>query len=240
MVTAFQVSETLGRSGSHASTVWTRCERLLREKSDAESLGLIPVRVRCREIGGRWKVQAGAGLIEAWFSFGVWVLLGSLMHEIQEGKARKNSIGAGTSRVRSVLFKAVCDWLAVAPCSLQRQEPAKQENMVTWNTVQVDGDHYVVDVIFEPGALYEEGSGKAGEYLRRLESEGEDVFQGTWAGQPVAVKEVRDASPTDADVCDFVLEISLLSRLSHPNLGRRGSVSRLSLEKGIAHGAEGG
>ncbi|CAK9007655.1 Receptor-interacting serine/threonine-protein kinase 4 (Ankyrin repeat domain-containing protein 3) (PKC-associated protein kinase) (PKC-regulated protein kinase) [Durusdinium trenchii] len=232
MVTAFQVSETLGRSGSHASTVWTRCERLLREKSDAER----------------------------------GVLLGSLMHEIQEGKARKNSIGAGTSRVRSVLFKAVCDWLAVAPCSLQRQE-----NMVTWNTVQVDGDHYVVDVIFEPGALYEEGSGKAGEYLRRLESEGEDVprgavrpgaaaipslqpnlgglmlrpswhvepweidfdrrdragrggfgevFQGTWAGQPVAVKEVRDASPTDADVCDFVLEISLLSRLSHPNIVR--------------------
>ena len=25
--------------------------------------------------------------------------------------------------------------------------------------VQVDGDNYVVDVIFEPGALYEEGSG---------------------------------------------------------------------------------
>jgi len=138
----------------------------------------------------------------------------------------------------------------------------------------VDGEAFVVDVMFDPGALYEEGSGKAAEYLKRLRHQVADasgsaasgrrrdsklapsmeqklsgrmlraswhvepweiefdrrdragrggfgeVFQGTWAGQPVAVKEVRDANPTDGDVCDFILEISLLSRLSHPNVIR--------------------
>lgn len=47
-----------------------------------------------------------------------------------------------------------------------------------------------------------------------------EVFQGYWAGQMVAVKEVRDANPTDRDIADFILEISLLSRLSHPNVIR--------------------
>ena len=132
----------------------------------------------------------------------------------------------------------------------------------------VEGDAFVVDVMFDPGALYEQGSGKADEYLRRLAAGADggrkregapaapsmqqgltgrmlrpswhvepweiefdrrdragrggfgEVFQGCWAGQPTAVKEVRDANPTDGDVSDFILEISLLSRLSHPNIIR--------------------
>ena len=242
MVAAFQVSEILGRSGYHASTVLQRCERLVADRGDPAS---------------------GT------------VLLGHLLHEVREGSKTKQP-GAGTSRMRAVLFKAVADWLSVAPCSLQREEAAVPGAAgVTWNSVQVDGDGYVVDIMFEPGALYEDGSGKACEYLRRLRQECEEavapsksskarktesaapslqqnlggrmlrpswhvepwevefdrrdragrggfgeVFQGTWAGQQTAIKEVRDASPTDADVCDFVLEISLLSRLSHPNIVR--------------------
>eukprot|EP00439_Symbiodinium_sp_Y106_P013450 s1597_g1.t3 len=241
MVSAFQVSEILGRSGYHASTVSQRCERLVSDRGDPAT---------------------GT------------VLLGHLLHEVREGSKTKQP-GAGTSRMRAVLFKAVADWLSVAPCSLHREEAAARGAAgVTWNSVQVDGDSYLVDIMFEPGALYEDGSGKACEYLRRLRQECEEaaapsksktrkaesaapslqqnlggrmlrpswhvepwevefdrrdragrggfgeVFQGTWAGQQVAVKEVRDASPTDADVCDFVLEISLLSRLSHPNIVR--------------------
>ncbi|CAE7831615.1 unnamed protein product [Symbiodinium microadriaticum] len=241
MVSAFQVSEILGRSGYHASTVSQRCERLVSDRGDPAT---------------------GT------------VLLGHLLHEVREGSKTKQP-GAGTSRMRAVLFKAVADWLSVAPCSLHREEAAARGTAgVTWNSVQVDGDSYLVDIMFEPGALYEDGSGKACEYLRRLRQECEEaaapskskarkaesaapslqqnlggrmlrpswhvepwevefdrrdragrggfgeVFQGTWAGQQVAVKEVRDASPTDADVCDFVLEISLLSRLSHPNIVR--------------------
>ncbi|CAJ1351597.1 unnamed protein product [Effrenium voratum] len=213
------VSEVLGRSGARGLTLNQRFERLLAEQMDPQNQ----------------------------------VLVGQLMHETD---AKAKAPGAGTSRVRAVLFKAVCDWLQVAPCSLR----SSQKGSCAWNAVQVDGD-FVVDVMFEPGALYEEGSAKASEYLRRLEgpkpADGApslqqnltgrmlrpawhvepweidfdrrdragrggfgEVFQGTWAGQKVAIKEVRDASPTDADVCDFVLEISLLSRLSHPNIVR--------------------
>eukprot|EP00811_Abedinium_folium_P001101 NODE_11006_length_1314_cov_4.919966.p1 GENE.NODE_11006_length_1314_cov_4.919966~~NODE_11006_length_1314_cov_4.919966.p1 ORF type:complete len:340 (-),score=113.92 NODE_11006_length_1314_cov_4.919966:293-1264(-) len=42
----------------------------------------------------------------------------------------------------------------------------------------------------------------------------------------VAVKEIKDTSPTDATVVDFILEIALLSQLNHPNIMRfwRGSI----------------
>ncbi|CAE8596470.1 unnamed protein product, partial [Polarella glacialis] len=235
----------LGRSGNHAASVLQRCERLVVDRSDPAT--------------------------------GV-VRLGDMMFDIvAPGGGKAKQPGAGTSRYRAVLFKALADWLSVAPCCLCRDELKNAEGaatggVATWNAVQVEGEAFVVDVMFEPGALYEDGSGKAEEYLRRLKEEcaggtsaaddfggrrsaaaapslqqnlggrmlrpswhvepweiefdrrdragrggfGE-VFQGSWAGQQIAVKEVRDASPTDSDVCDFVLEISLLSRLSHPN-----------------------
>jgi len=242
MLTSLLVSEALGRSGEHAATVRQRCEQLVVERLDPAT---------------------GA------------IHLGAILHEQQQGmpgNLKQRKPGAGTSRHRAVLFKALADWLSIAPCALCRDEAA-----TTWNTVLVEGEPFVVDVMFDPGALYEENSGKASEYLRRLQQESRDsssssgtsvpsrrsqsvaapsvqqnlggrmlrpswhvepwevefdrrdragrggfgeVFHGGWAGQMVAVKEVRDASPTDGDICDFILEISLLSRLSHPNVIR--------------------
>lgn len=237
MVAALLVSEALGRSGYHAANMQQRYERLVLERASPRSKS---------------------------------IRLGDILHEQGALGGKGRQPGAGGARPRSLLFKTLADWLSVAPCSLCRDGGGS-----TWNTVLVEGEAFVVDVMLEPGALYEQGSGKAAEYLRRLQQESQpragavepptvqrggvaapsvlqglggrmlrpswhvepwevefdrrdragrggfgEVFQGTWAGQPTAVKEVRDASPTDGDVCDFILEISLLSRLSHPNVVR--------------------
>lgn len=245
MVASLLISETFGRSGQHAVNLQARLERLMMERSDA----------------------SGA------------VKLGDLMRDIDApGGSRVRLPGAGLARHRALLFKVVADWIQVAPCTLH-----KDEFRAFWNVLLVDGERFILDVMFDPGALYTEGSGKALEYLRRLRPQDDsdpsdaaagsgapgiagrrrdvalaapsvlqnlvgrmvrpswhvepweiefdrrdragrggfgEVFQGTWAGQAIAVKEVRDASPTDSDVCDFILEISILSRLSHPNVIR--------------------
>lgn len=244
MVAALLVSEAFGRSGHHASNLQTRLERLTLERSEP-AMGVVK--------------------------------LGDLMHDFAApGGSKGRQPGAGLDRHRALLFKLLADLLHVVPCSLHRDEEG-----ACWNILIIDGEPFVLDVMFDPGALYTEGSGKASEYLRRLRHPEEtalvgagagivgaggrkhdntpaapsvqqnlggrmvrpswhvepweiefdrrdragrggfgEVFQGTWAGQPAAVKEVRDANPTDGDVCDFILEISLLSRLSHPNVIR--------------------
>lgn len=245
MVAALLTSESLGRSGHHAANTSVRFGRLLLERADPTS---------------------GA------------IKLGDLMHDLAApGGNKGKQPGAGFARHRAILFKVVADTLNIAPCSLNRDEDG-----VYYNVVLADGEPRVLDVMFDPGALYSEGSGKASEYLKRLRQDGDqtqeaeaatspspgvrrkgtavppapsmqpnlggrmlrpswhvepweiefdrrdragrggfgEVFQGTWAGQPTAVKEVRDANPTDSDVSDFTLEISLLSRLSHPNVIR--------------------
>eukprot|EP00927_Polykrikos_kofoidii_P015904 TRINITY_DN1712_c0_g4_i1.p1 TRINITY_DN1712_c0_g4~~TRINITY_DN1712_c0_g4_i1.p1 ORF type:complete len:1097 (+),score=221.02 TRINITY_DN1712_c0_g4_i1:195-3485(+) len=271
MVASLLVSEALGRSGDHASDLCRLCDQLLVDRADPKS---------------------GA------------VRLGDLMPGPREaGGLGTRKSGAGKSSHRAILLKAIADWLGIAPCSLVRggvggdgAGGAAGVVTATYCTVLIDGEPFVVDVMFDPGALYEHNSSKAAEYIRRLESEHSgqtkavstsivsvegiagrramprasggiavggtsgatapsmqqnldgrmvrpswhvepwevefdrrdragrggfgEVFKGVWAGQPVAVKEVRDASPTDGDVCDFILEISLLSRLSHPNVVR--------------------
>ncbi|CAJ1443568.1 unnamed protein product, partial [Effrenium voratum] len=139
----------------------------------------------------------------------------------------------------------------------------------------------VVDLLFDPGALYEDPSAKSQEPLgfryRRLVADAAftgkppvppsartdlaghmprppwhvepweleiqrarrvgrggfgEVFQGRWDGVRVAVKEMKDNSPSHQEaemlplVMDFFLEIAILSQLNHPNIVRfwRGSV----------------
>lgn len=227
MAAALLVSEVLGRSGSDVRAIEERCKDLTLERMDGSS-GVI-------QLGALLAEKPGA----------------------HDGGRRQ--LGAGGAKHRSVLLKALADWLELAPCALRRSA----ECGATWNVVTLSGGSYLVDVLFDPGAMYEEGSARAAAYLARLQPEGgssgaaapsaqEDaasrmvrppwhaepwevefsrrdragrggfgeVFRGTWAGQPVAVKEVKDASPTDMEVCQFILEISLLSGLSHPNIVR--------------------
>eukprot|EP00928_Gymnodinium_smaydae_P021452 TRINITY_DN1836_c0_g1_i1.p1 TRINITY_DN1836_c0_g1~~TRINITY_DN1836_c0_g1_i1.p1 ORF type:complete len:1096 (-),score=164.71 TRINITY_DN1836_c0_g1_i1:59-3295(-) len=247
MIASLLVSEALGRSGAYAVNILDRYERLVLERMDA------------------------AGLMK----------LGAIMSEPappgSAGGGKTRQPGAGAVRHRALLLKAVADWLGLAPCALCRNESG-----ATWNVLLVDGEPFIVDVAFDPGAMYEQGSGKATEYLKRVQQQScsessnaanssssgiawrrrdsasaapsmqqnlggrmlrpswhvepcdiefdrrdragrggfGEVFQGAWAGQIVAVKEVREATPTDGDVCDFILEISLLSMLSHPNIIR--------------------
>lgn len=223
MVGALMVSESLGRSGTHVQGLEGKCEKLIAERMNA----------------------------------GV-IMLGELLYEKKAAPGEKQSWqpGAGTVRYRAILFKAIADWLGFVHCALCRDDAGN-----TWNIVEVENETYVLDIIFEPGALYEDNSKKAKDYLSRCQQAGKnavapsgqqgldgkmprpswhvepweanydrkdragrggfgEVFRGQWAGMPVAIKEVRDTNPTDDEVCDFILEISLLSGLSHPNIVR--------------------
>lgn len=217
------VSEVCGRSGQHAMDLADRAKRRLEEH---------------RGLDGH-------------------VLLGSLFGD--QGK-KKKVLGAGLSRHRALTFKILADSVGSLECTLQRDKA----RMTAWNTVQLNQVGYVVDLMHEPGALYEAGSQKQQEYVRLLEPgfsklqntlstqqtlggkvprppwhvEPADliykrddksrlgkggfgeVFRGTWADSVVAIKVVTAGSPTDYDVLDFILEIALLSKLSHPNVMR--------------------
>eukprot|EP00931_Biecheleriopsis_adriatica_P024612 TRINITY_DN1528_c0_g2_i1.p1 TRINITY_DN1528_c0_g2~~TRINITY_DN1528_c0_g2_i1.p1 ORF type:complete len:1000 (-),score=231.79 TRINITY_DN1528_c0_g2_i1:8-3007(-) len=174
------------------------------------------------------------------------------------------STGAALTPQRAVLFKTLADWLGILGSTLQRQQAA------TFNVVQIGQMPCIVDLIFDPGALYEDPSPKAQEYRRLLQADAAtaggpleppssrkdlaghmprppwhvepweldiqradrigrggfgEVFHGRWCGVRVAVKEMKDNSPSDADVVDFLLEIAVLSQLNHPNIVRfwRGS-----------------
>jgi len=228
MVAALLASEVLGRSDGDADALEARRKDLTLAKMD---------------------VAAGT------------VRLGDLLtNKPGNDSSGLRQLGAGGVRERSVLVKAMADWLDLAPCALCRDE----DGHATWNLVFFKDGRFIVDVMFDPGAMYEDKSPRALEYLARLQHqdggskiacapsvqkgiEGRmvrpswhvepwevdfsrcdragrggfgEVFRGRWAGQAVAIKEVKDASPTDMEVCQFILEISLLSGLSHPNIVR--------------------
>lgn len=223
MVLGLFVSEVCGRSGKHAIDLADRVAKRLDEQ---------------RRIDGQ-------------------VLLGSLFAD--QGKKKKVQ-GAGLSRHRALTFKVLADALGSVECTLERE----RTSLTAWNTVQLNQVGFVVDLLHEPGALYEAGSQKQQEYVRLLSPgfnnlqntlstqqslggqvprpswhvEPSDlafsrdkkselgkggfgqVFSGTWAESAVAIKVVTAIDPTDYDVLDFVLEIALLSKLSHPNVMR--------------------
>lgn len=216
MVLALLVSDVCGRTGSHAIGLQDRCAKTLQEQRGPDGK----------------------------------ILLGQLFGE-QAGK--KKVPGACLSQHRALAFKVFVDSLGAPECTLERNA----ERMTAWNTVHMNKVDYVVDLLHDPGSLYEAESAKQHEYLRLLELEftrqtttisrrtelagkvprpawhvevGEltysrdsedrigrggfgEVFRGSWADTTVAIKVVRAKEPTDQDVCDFILEIALLSRL---------------------------
>lgn len=237
MAAALLVSDSCGRSGDHAKDLVQNCQNLVAERADSQ---------------GR-------------------IALGEFLGE----NAKKKKVpGAGLVRHRALSFKVLADFLEMAECTLERNSTGT----VAWNTVNLDVGAFVVDLMHDPGALYEAQSAKQASYLGMLESGttmGEtistqtqlggyvprppwhvdpgdldwgkgakdrlgrggfgEVLKGRWCGVNVAIKVIRDKSPTDYDVLDFILEIALLSRLNHPNVMRfwRGCVELKSGKRAL-------
>lgn len=247
MVLALLVSDTCGRSGAHALDLAARHARLAREHRD----------------GNTGEVLLGD-------------LTGDRVSE-RRGRGKVPPTGAALVPQRALLYKAASDWLGLMDCTLERRPASTNDKVQTimmaasWNVVMLSSSPHIVDLLFDPGALYEEHSQKASEYRRllteveSLHAAGErastalqapssrkelnghmprppwhvepweldimraerigrggfgEVFHGRWAGVHVAVKEIKDTNPTDAEVVDFMLEIALLSTLNHPNIVR--------------------
>mmetsp|Transcript_93611 Transcript_93611/g.180585 ORF Transcript_93611/g.180585 Transcript_93611/m.180585 type:complete len:627 (+) Transcript_93611:89-1969(+) len=91
------------------------------------------------------------------------VLLGALLGE--HGHKKKKLQGAALVRHRALLFKVLVDSLArPLECTLERD----MVEMTAWNIVQHNKVSYVVDLMHDPGTLYEIGSAKQEEYLNLL------------------------------------------------------------------------
>ncbi|CAE7465806.1 SIS8 [Symbiodinium sp. CCMP2592] len=93
------------------------------------------------------------------------LLLGDLLGDVAASPARnsRSRTGAALSE-RAILFKAGADWLGTFGCTLQRQQNAM------YNVVSISQMPCVVDLLFDPGALYEDPSTRAQEYRRLLVS----------------------------------------------------------------------
>ena len=88
------------------------------------------------------------------------LLLGGLLGDVASSPARNSRrTGAALGPERAILFKAVADWLGTFGCTLQRQQHALH------NVVSISQTPCVVDLLFDPGALYEDPSPRAQELL---------------------------------------------------------------------------
>lgn len=102
--------------------------------------------------------------------------IGSLFGEDRANKKHKGpKMGAGLSRHRALLFKFMVDHLGTIETTLERDG----KRNVAWNTIRLDGAVFVVDLMHDPGSLYETGSGKSNEYIRLLEPGASSKFQTT-------------------------------------------------------------
>jgi len=73
---------------------------------------------------------------------------------------------AGSSRHRALLFKVLCDRVGVM-CSYKVGKPMRGAHAHhAWNTVIVDGEEVVVDLIHMPGTFYPDYSDEARRYMR--------------------------------------------------------------------------
>ena len=87
------------------------------------------------------------------------LLLGDLLGEVASPARNSRSRGAALGPERAILFKAAADWLGTFGCNLQRQQHT------LYNIVSISQTPCVVDLLFDPGALYEDPSPRAQEHL---------------------------------------------------------------------------
>lgn len=97
------------------------------------------------------------------------ILLGSLMADAPKNKSKQNQVqGCALARHRALAFKAATDMLDLRQgthaCTLER-DPSR---LLAWNMVQLHNVSYVVDLMHDPGALYEATTAKHEEYIRLL------------------------------------------------------------------------
>lgn len=144
MVLALLVSDTCGRSGAHALDLVRQHLRLASEHRNSDTGEL---------------------------------LVGNLLGDRVTGNKRRGKhppTGAGLVAHRAFLYKALTDWLDLPECTLERrplQAGEKATNILytmSWNVVLIGSLPCVVDLLYDPGALYEENSPKATEYRRLL------------------------------------------------------------------------
>eukprot|EP00999_Lentomonas_sp_LEN2_P002867 NODE_731_length_1232_cov_309.337557_g691_i0.p1 GENE.NODE_731_length_1232_cov_309.337557_g691_i0~~NODE_731_length_1232_cov_309.337557_g691_i0.p1 ORF type:complete len:307 (+),score=42.64 NODE_731_length_1232_cov_309.337557_g691_i0:83-1003(+) len=85
----------------------------------------------------------------------------------------------GVCRHRALAFKYICD-LEEIPCRLVRGDYFSEKGTEghAWNIVFIENRHYLVDIMHDPGCLYDEGSEKADHYKRVTRETGELRYAG--------------------------------------------------------------
>ena len=142
-----------------------RCRKKLRKAKDEAAQAMV-LALLVSDACGRSGVHAAdlearhAELVASQRRTNGELLLGSLLGEIASPSRSSHSrTGAALGPERAILFKAVADWLGTFGCTLQRQQHALH------NVVNISQMPCIVDLLFDPGALYEDPSTRAQELL---------------------------------------------------------------------------
>lgn len=121
------------------------------------------------------------------------VLLGCIMGDSTAKKTDDAYLGAALARHRALVFKVLADSLG-NPDTYSTLESDAGE-VAAWNTVFLDGDPFVVDVVLDPGALYEAGSAKHHEYIRLLDPGDDNASNHSFLTTITANQELRGKVP---------------------------------------------
>eukprot|EP00928_Gymnodinium_smaydae_P015596 TRINITY_DN15778_c0_g3_i1.p1 TRINITY_DN15778_c0_g3~~TRINITY_DN15778_c0_g3_i1.p1 ORF type:complete len:685 (-),score=165.69 TRINITY_DN15778_c0_g3_i1:76-2130(-) len=143
-----------------------KAEKLLRKASDAVTAVMV-MGLLVSEFCGRSGQHAENldGRFRELMRGRKGVHLGDLLGEESSKKRKGASQGACPARHRALLFKCLADSLGGAECTLEREGGS----VVVWNSVRLEQAVFVVDLVHDPGALYESGSPKMLEYGRLLQ-----------------------------------------------------------------------